>query len=220
MNLPIVIDFVSGCKITKNPINLHSFLIYETMKLRRFYLIILTVVAFIMLGVSAYCCSLTLVNGWWIVAIALLPAVATCHIASGFWHRFLKLPKVWQGALVHVGIVSSAVAFLILGGNYFGASADMVHRDAEVIRKYSEERTRTRRISRRVYGAGEKYRVYYIDVRFDSGRKKDFMVSLSRYNRLRVGDKCGFSVANGLFGMPVIKETPDFIPENRQRRRR
>lgn len=166
--------------------------------------IIVFFLAAALLSLSFYCYILTLASGWWFTAISLVAAIITVPACYRFWCRFMSYPKSWQGIGTHLFVAASVVSFLVLGCNYFFAG-EPHQSEVTVVRKFSEERTRIRRISRRVYGQGEKYRVYKIEVEFETGFRKDFTVGLERYNKFRKGDVCEVEIAKGLWGVPVVE---------------
>ena len=106
--------------------------------------------------------------------------------------------------------------------NYAFADKSTLHKEPVVVeRRYSEVRHRTKRISRRTYGRGEPYKVYYIDVRFPStGKLKAISLQQRLYNRVRTGDTLSLDTEMGFLGFPVIIRhgAPIDIPPSSYRR--
>lgn len=142
----------------------------------------------------------TLVQAWKPISVsvavgalfAIVPVMR--HRASGILGFILR----WAGG-------SIAVLFMILSVNYHCRSAESIHTESVTItRKYHETRYHTRRVRKNVTRRGEPYEVYFMDVRFDSGMTKTFDITLSRYNKVKVGRRFELETGNGLLGMPVI----------------
>ena len=94
----------------------------------------------------------------------------------------------------------------ILAANYVFADESTVHEEIAVVRsKYSKKHTRYRRGARgRQLPAGE-YSTWHILVEFDNGKDKEISMPLDKYNKIKVGSRRRFTMAMGLFGMPVIR---------------
>lgn len=92
--------------------------------------------------------------------------------------------------------------------NYFGADdASRQKITARVIRKYSEERHRTRRVGRNRYIQGDKYMVYNLVMSLPGGKEMTRSVSTGEYIKTREGRTVDMYLVNGLFGIQVIKNS-------------
>lgn len=76
---------------------------------------------------------------------------------------------------------------------------------APVVRKYSEEHYRVRRLSRHKAAKGEKYHVYCIGIALPDGRVKRIEVPVGEYAKVRKGQRVSLSIEEGFFGIPVMK---------------
>ncbi|MDE7126161.1 MAG: hypothetical protein K2O12_06775 [Muribaculaceae bacterium] len=162
------------------------------------------------------CYMYTLVDWWWIALIGIVAAAGMWPVLKNWWRK--RWNNKWIGLCVHFLFIISVLSCIIMCGNYYGASS-FEHEDAEVTRKFSEERTRKRRISRRIYVDGAKYRVYFIDVTFKNGFTKKFSVTGNEYKKLRKGNHVGAEVGKGLFGLTVVKMQGRIKVDQEQSRR-
>lgn len=104
-------------------------------------------------------------------------------------------------------VVSTGVALAALYAvNYFGAPATAAHDErVPVERLYTETHYHTKRISRGRYGRGEPYQVYFAEIRFADGRRKDISLRAGQYRRLHVGDSLNLCLEEGALGMTVLR---------------
>ena len=111
-----------------------------------------------------------------------------------------------------MGVVASTVCcvlwcavmcvFGLYAVNYFGASDTATHTEKVVVRaKRYATRHRSKRIRRGVYGQGEEYKVYYLDIEFADGTVKQHDVALSRYRRYSKGDSIEVVMSKGALGL-------------------
>lgn len=107
---------------------------------------------------------------------------------------------LFQGALL-----SAVASFLFLGGNYTFGSDDTHREEAVVERLYTKTEHTTKRVGRRYVRTGEPYKVYYIELSFRNGRKKDIRLGRKGFGGHRKGDTLELELAEGIFGIPVIK---------------
>lgn len=91
--------------------------------------------------------------------------------------------------------------------NYAGAdTADATAAMGTVVSKYTETRRHTRRVRPGRYApTGEKYQLYYADIRIEGvARTVKVPLSPKRFSRLRVGAQLPVDVATGGLGVPVV----------------
>lgn len=174
----------------------------ETEKLERKRMVALiasVVAAMVIYGVAAWFFGMTLVEVWKVLAcgasVALLTLIPLRRGRGAVW------------CVVYIILVAGLMADLALGVNYYlrneQDSSEVV---CEVVGLYSEKRTRTRRINRRIVGRGEPYSVYYMDVRMPDGSVRKRQLTLSRYNymsRKRVS-KIKVCVTPGFLNWPLV----------------
>ena len=128
----------------------------------------------------------------------------------GLWVKgvFAKLLSI-KGKIVSLAVASITMGAICYGGlmslNYCLADHDHAHDElAEVITKFSEERTRYRRAGRNRMVPSGTYKVYYVKVKFENGAIRNLPVSAGAYTRARVGEKRHFSVTKGFLGYSVF----------------
>lgn len=107
-----------------------------------------------------------------------------------------------------------SVAALCYGGlmtvNYCLSDESTIHQiDVVVTAKYSEERTRYRRIGRNRVVADGKYKSYYLTLSFENGATRELPVSVSVYSSSRIGSVRHYDLADGFFGYPVFRNHID-----------
>lgn len=86
--------------------------------------------------------------------------------------------------------------------NYFGAPAEATHTEKVVVRaKRYAIRHKSKRIRRNVYGRGEAYKVYFLDLEFADGTIKPQGVPLSSYRRYAKGDTVEVRMSAGALGL-------------------
>lgn len=149
--------------------------------------------------------TLTLVEAWIVAAAAVCAAFPlTVRLARNryffnFSNKTLRL-AVWQI------IVPSILAGTFYAVNYIGADEDRTTlTEATVERKYYKERQRTRRVGRGRYVAtGEKYKVHYADIRIADGHLVTVSLTQRQANGIRKGQPLQVSIAQGIFGVPVV----------------
>lgn len=169
-------------------------------------------------GIGLY--GLTLVE-WWVVPA--VSAVVAAVSAVWMWRRWLALAggeKVLAWG-AHIVFTTGLLMALLYGINYFGAADAADHEvRVEVERKYSRTHRDTTRHGRRSYSSSGPRRSYHMDVRFPDGRVKEMSLTLSRYNRVRRGDRLTLHVVPGALGWGVMKGEPVFDVRPRPRPRR
>ena len=132
--------------------------------------------------------------------IGLCAAIVTGKFSEGTCRRIVLRSLA---VLVAVGSLATGTFYALNFSLSDSTRQTEVH--AVVERKYTEEHYRTRRVSRRTVGRGEKYTVWYIDLVVDGGVSKTWQVSSGQYRRLHIGDTLTLALERGLFGYPVVK---------------
>ena len=118
--------------------------------------------------------------------------------------NFLR-PK-WLNTLVFAAIIPGFLMIAFYATNYIFSDVDSAVTETAVVEKvYYKVRHKRKRISRKVYGQGEPYNVYFINVRFSNGTVKSFEIPLRKYNKTHKGDSISYPVERGLYNIPVIK---------------
>lgn len=178
-------------------------------------IVVLVLIVIFALGASMALQSFTLVE-WWIptsvcavIAVAVtIPFGRLIRQVAKFLPGYLKYPIVF---ILFFSILLST--FYIINYQITDPMSSIEY-SAPVVRKYSEERTRTKRSGRRSYGE-EKYNVYFIEIELCDGRIKKLERPLREYLKIRKGDKIRLKVEKGLFGINVIKLDRDKLNSNK-----
>ncbi|MDE6653520.1 MAG: hypothetical protein K2K37_03935 [Muribaculaceae bacterium] len=168
-------------------------------------MLILILMAVFALGASFALQSFTIVD-WWkpMIVCAAIAAIATfplgkllCAITESMFRRL-------RYAATFVLIFSILLcAFYVLNYHFADESTRIVY-TAQVVRKYSEERTRSSRSGRRGYGV-EKYNVHFIEIELRDGSTKKMERPLNEYLKIKKGGHVTVTEEEGLFGIKVIK---------------
>lgn len=176
------------------------------MKRPKIVLLILVALAVIFLGggAAAYY-GMTIIRWWipcaWGAGVGVVSAPLLFRGAG----RLTGISRRWVNLIVSWACVAIVAAFLFLGSNRWLADDSRSHTEqVTVTGKYTEERTRYRRVGRgRMVPAG-KYNEYFVTVAFQSGATKHFVVTPSRYVGIRQGTRMEFTLTRGAWGYPVI----------------
>lgn len=148
----------------------------------------------------------TLVSAWIPFGTAFLLGIAALPL-SPKWERITMSSRVWVNCLCNIFVVGCVASFVILGGNYMLASEASAHReDVTVVGKHKETRYRPRRVGRRYVGSGKTYHAYRVVVEMADGRRKGITVPYSQYRKIKVGSVREIVLAQGFFGMPIVKQ--------------
>lgn len=174
--------------------------------MRKFLLGAILFFSIILIIVAIFFTGITLVKAWQPWCIIILSALGS---GIPLWHRWTSITgsekPVWNY------LFNTVVAAAVFGGgffltNYIFSDHGSKHPvEAIVVSKYSREQAKRRTVGRRVIYTAEKYHTYHILLRFDNGLEKEQPVEVSRYLRIRQGDKITYNVERGLFGIRVIK---------------
>lgn len=125
---------------------------------------------------------------------------------AGIWRWLTGSSRKWLNYCCHVLCTSCVLLFAFYGLNYFLADDGTLHEEKAVVTaKYKQTRYKSRRIRRNVYGRGEPYTVYCINLRFECGVEKERELKAASYRRTHTGDTITQKVERGLFGVSVVK---------------
>lgn len=156
-------------------------------------------------GWSMYLYCHTLVDPRVPIVVGVATALLTLPLCLNWWKHVASATDRWINIICHIVTGFVTGIFLLFTMNYYMPQAGSEHiEQAEVVRKYSEQKNRYRRVGRmRTIPAG-KYTVYHAEIRFSNGRTKEISLTLSEYNRTRAGSTLTYTLATGLFGIPVF----------------
>lgn len=173
---------------------------------RTILLVIVLFVAFLLLCFGIVIYGNTLIKWWLPVIPAAILAAGTIPVLAMRWKSLTESDSIILNGACHLFVVFSLVYALFLGSNYYMADdSTIVVEQTEVVKKYSKEHTRYRRVGRNRRIPDGHYYTYHILLRFPDGREKSQEVQLKAYNRIRTGSHRDIKVEQGLWGVPVIK---------------
>ncbi|MDE5839589.1 MAG: hypothetical protein K2H49_01580, partial [Muribaculaceae bacterium] len=163
-------------------------------------------VIIVALGFSMGLHSFTIVEWWKPVAVCSLLALPATFLLAGIVRLVTKpIMKYIEYPLAFM-LSFSIILLTFYSLNYYKSDSSTAHEYmAPVVRKYSEERTRSRRIGRHSYRS-EKYTVYFIELQMSDGKIKKQEKTLRQYNNIKTGSKMKLVLEKGLFDIPVIKK--------------
>ncbi|MDE6304037.1 MAG: hypothetical protein K2M01_04355, partial [Paramuribaculum sp.] len=169
-------------------------------------ILIITILLIMFLGGgSIYYFSLTIISP----LIIIIPAAAL-----GFLSAYVLRKKVCRlsgngnsliNTLVAGTLFSSLFIFGFLCANY-SLKGNGLHKEVVTVeRLYYKTRHRTRRLGRRYVANGEPYNVYYMEIAFTNGNKKEIYLGQKGYKGYRSGRSIELEIETGALGIPVIK---------------
>ena len=166
---------------------------------------ILSLVVIAALGFSMALHSFTIIDWWKPVAICAIIAFAATLLLA----RYMRIltQNIMNYLEYPVAYVFSFSILLVTfySSNFFLSDHSSGYEyDAPVVRKYSQERTRTHKVGRRGHRE-TKYKVYFIEIEMNDGKIKKLEKPLSEYNSIRKGTTLKLFIEDGLFSIPVIK---------------
>lgn len=175
--------------------------------MRKFLLGLTLFLSFTLLSAAFFFTGITLADGripWAIfAALSLLAAIPIWR----WWRRITGSHKFIWNYLYGIVVIAAIISSAFYMSNYFLADPASKHPvTATVVNKYSREQAKRRTVGRRSYYTGEKTYSYHILLRFETGHVKERPVPVSKYIKIRIGDKMEYDVERGLFGIPVIKK--------------
>lgn len=169
-------------------------------------IILLIIVMMLCLGCAVGIQGNTIID-WWIPTAIAYGAAAMTAVAG--WRLWTWLSGS-QNIPLNIGIHTFIGGTILLAAFYainFWVKTDnpITPQNAEIVRAYSEEHHRTRRVGRRYVSQGEKYFTYHIDIKFPDGRQKKLSVAAGNLRSYHRGDSIEIDVQRGALGVPVIR---------------
>lgn len=170
-------------------------------------IIISLLAAFLCYGAIMGLSSATLISPWFPVGTALLFSAITGIAFAHKWEKFTNTASFIPNYICHLIAVTGVLGASFYIINYAFTDSSTTHTVKAVVeRRYTETHYKSKRIRRNVYGRGEPYKVYYMELRFENGMKKSRLIDIKRFNRLRKGDTVNVDIARGALYVPVIKK--------------
>lgn len=120
------------------------------------------------------------------------------------WRVITGTSRLSVNILCHLVSATGFFMSLLLGINYWGRHSDDTKTErVAVVRVYSEEHYRSRKVGRR-YVKGEPYKTYYIDVSLPGGYEKPMTVKPEKFRSYHTGDSVTVKLTPGALGMPIV----------------
>lgn len=172
----------------------------------KFLRILVAVVTVIAIALVAVLANMTLIEPWKPLSVSAALALASVLPLRDKWKRIAGTTKNVVNYVIHAFVVTVALAAIFYSVNYWAADDESLSREeVTVVRKYTETRYRSKRIRCNVYGRGEPYTVYFIDVRFANGMVKSRELTNKSYRTVGTGQTITLGLESGFFSIPVIK---------------
>ncbi len=121
------------------------------------------------------------------------------------WRAVTGTDRLPVNIVCHIVAATGFFMSLLLGINFWGRNqAESKTERVAVVRVYSEEHYRSRRVGRRYMTNGEPYKVYYIDVALPDGREKQMSISPSKVRSYHKGDSVTVKLTPGALGLTIL----------------
>lgn len=167
-------------------------------------IIVLVLLSLIFYGGAMGIYGMTIVNPVWVIIISVMVAAMSGVVLWRLWPCVTGSERFVWNFICQTLFAAGLLMFVFFAGNYFLPSRSDAHQEKVIVEKvYSEERYRSKRVGRR-YVRGEPYKVYYMQVEFQDGRRKDLSITPGKAARLHKGDPLTLNVRKGFLGVPVI----------------
>ncbi|MDO4319858.1 MAG: hypothetical protein Q4C34_04710 [Bacteroidales bacterium] len=151
----------------------------------------------------------TFMPAWMPVAFGVVGAAVLLPAMLSRWASFVPSAPKWMLGVMHMIAFAGLFFFAVLASNYYFANTDTAESaKATVVDKHREEHTRYRRLGRNRYVPAGTYHTWHLVLELDDGRRYKQSVSLTAYNRSRVGSVRHLPLQRGLFGFTVVKDIP------------
>ncbi len=158
-------------------------------------------------GMAVLLSQNTLIAWWWPVMACVLPAWVIGVMLNGFTGRLTGFGSRLANCVAGSIVMFSVLICTFYSINFYGSSHDTAaDYESVIVNKHTEERYRTKRLSRNRTVRGEKYNVYCVVVRLPDSKTRKFEVSAGEYSRVRQGQSLRLHIERGLLGVPVVKD--------------
>ena len=122
------------------------------------------------------------------------------------WRAITGTKRLLVNIVCHMIAATGLFMSLLLGINYFGRDvAETRTERVNIIRVYSEEHHRSRRVGRRYITNGEAYKMYYIDVELPGGYEKALSISAEKFRRYQKGDSVTLKITPGALNLQLVQ---------------
>lgn len=165
--------------------------------------VVLAVIVFY--GLTFVLWSMTLVSLLTIIIGSLFLAALSGLPLFNKWSVITGTKSLPVNIIFHLVIATGVFMSIILGINFLGRNvAETKAESVNIVRVYSEEHHRSRRVGRRYITNGEVYKVYYIDVELPGGYEKALSISPARFRNCHKGDSVTVKLTPGALGMTIV----------------
>ena len=172
-------------------------------------LIVLALAALMLYGWSLWLYSDSIMPVWMPIAGGVIVGGATASFYANTWARLLRIRYKVVCVLWHLFLFGAVGAFVVLGGNYYGASTASDYTDTiTIVNRYSEKRDTYRSVGRNRRVKSGTRTDYKVTVQLPDSISRNWTITLSRYNKVRVGQTYQVTMRRGLLGYPVIVNRP------------
>lgn len=169
------------------------------------FILILGLIVIVALGFSMGLHSLTIIDWRKPAAVCAILALPASLWLTRYIRRLTKdIIKYLEYTVAYVLSFSILLASFYASNFFLSDHYSGYEYLAPVVKKYSQERTRSYKVGRRGYRE-TKYKVYIIEIEMNDGKIKKLEKPLSEYNSIKKGSSLKLFIEDGLFSIPVIK---------------
>ncbi len=167
--------------------------------------LILSIFAILALcGCAMYYFERTVVKPLSVALPAISVGFVVSYLCKGLAFRISGNRNFLINYLVHGVLLSTLFTSVFLAGNFSLGGKDRHQEEVTVERVYCKTHHRPRRVGRRYVGQGQPYKVYYMEIAFANGNRKEIRLGQSGYRGHKKGQKLLLDISTGLFGLPTI----------------
>ena len=167
------------------------------------FILILTVI--ISLGFSVGLHSFTIIDWWKPACVCAILALPATLLLARYMKRLTRDILVYLEYPLAYVFSYSIILLAFYSSNFFLSNPNSGYEyHAPVVKKYSQERTRSYKVGRRGYRE-TKYRVYIIEIEMKDGKLKKLEKTIREYNSIKKGSYIKLFIEDGLYSIPVIK---------------
>lgn len=163
-----------------------------------------TLLLFLAGGIGAMLES-TMVNPWIFFGVVIALGVASGAVLHRSWGKLTGSGKLYLNFPLHVVVFTIVMSAALLMGNYFATDFDRLPAGRVIVEnRLTKTRYHSKRVTRRTYTRGAPYKVYYLEISFPDGKRKEVYVKKSLYDKARKGDTATVSIGRGALSFPVF----------------
>ncbi len=172
--------------------------------LRTILLIVEVFVILCLSGATLYFLEYTVVKPLNVILPSLFAGFVLTYLFHLLRNRLSEDFDFWIDFIVQGLLVSSFLSAAFLGANFSLGNRDSHQEEVTVERLYYKTHHRSRRVGRRYVGQGAPYKVYYMEIGFANGKRKEVRLGQTGFRKHKKGQKLNLDMSKGLFGLPII----------------